>query len=339
MIQVFVCLSAPKLIRGAQQIDGIVCAAAAAASCRSSRNLSKSFEKDFSFKFLKTSKYTMRVLIFLFALTLLALSLASPAELEHHSGEYSVCRGNTLYSVTFNVTGVPNDNFIPLDSGTGVVDIECDYDQTSLNLKFDSNENVLKFVARIVDGGSFKIFVTSAFNYSSCGGPSLHMVRRVVSATPDSSNRVNVMLKAVVAQYDELIQEGVISLTPSGPCDSAVKQHFCVGLNVNDACDDAKSPIAIYSNQYISIACADCFTAFVADAFLIMKLSNWKVRSLRLALFLFTLLAWHSCPNIIAIVCSSLHSATASQVSRAFRLYHCRQDSRTCPYCPQPCST
>ena len=50
-----------------------------------------------------------------------------------------------------------------------------------------------------------------------------------------------------------------------------------MGLNVNDACADAKQPITIYANKFISMMCADCFTAFVADAFLVVKLSNWKV--------------------------------------------------------------
>ena len=213
-----------------------------------------------------------------FFVALLSIAAASLAGLETHSGIYSICRANTLYRVEFNVTGVPNDNYIALDDPSiGVVDVDCDYDSTSLNLKFDSNENVVKFVARVVAGGSFKIFVTSKFNFSSCKSLDLTLVRRVVSAEPDISNRVNVQLNAIVAHYDELIQDGTISLTPSGPCTPAIDQRFCVGLNVNDACEDAKAPIAIYSNPFISVTCVDCFTAFVADAFLVIKLSKWKV--------------------------------------------------------------
>ncbi len=208
----------------------------------------------------------------------LAIVAATPAALESHSGAYSICRANTLYNVQFNVTAIPNDNYIALDDPSfGVVDVDCDYDQTSLNVKFDSNAHVLEFVARIVDGGSFKIFVTSKFNFSSCKSLDLTLIRRVVSAEPDASNRISVQMKAIVAHYDELIQDGTISLTPSGPCAPAVDQRFCVGLNVNDACADAKAPIAIYSNPFITMTCADCFTAFVADAFLVIKLSNWKV--------------------------------------------------------------
>jgi hypothetical protein len=132
------------------------------------------------------------------------------------------------YDVQFNVTGVPNDNYIPLDASTGIIDIDCDYDQTSLNLKFDSNDHVLSFMARIVAGGSFKIFVTSSFNFSSCKDIDLKLVRRVVSATPDASNRVNVLLKAIVAHYDELIQDGTISLTPSGAPAPLQPNRFCV---------------------------------------------------------------------------------------------------------------
>jgi hypothetical protein len=182
------------------------------------------------------------------------VAAASTAQLETHSGAYSICRANTLYKVEFNVTGVPNDNYIALDDPSmGVVDVDCDYHQTALNLKFDSNDHVLKFVARIVAGGSFKIFVTSKFNFSSCKSLDLTLVRRVVSAEPDASNRVNVQRKAIIANYDELIHDGTISLAPSGPCAPAVDQRFCVGLNVDDACADAKAPIAIYSNPFISI--------------------------------------------------------------------------------------
>lgn len=224
-----------------------------------------------------TMAHTAAHLVLLSALAIVAA--ASTAQLETHSGAYSICRANTLYKVEFNVTGVPNDNYIALDDPSiGVVDVDCDYDQTALNLKFDSNDHVLKFVARIVAGGSFKIFVTSKFNFSSCKSLDLTLVRRVVSAEPDASNRVNVQLKAIIANYDELIQDGTISLAPSGPCAPAVDQRFCVGLNVDDACADAKAPIAIHRNPFISITCSDCFTAFVADAFLVIKLSNWKVR-------------------------------------------------------------
>ena len=211
-------------------------------------------------------------------LALFVAASASSTELEHHAGHYSICQANTKYNVEFNVTGVPNDNYIPLDSSTGIIDIDCDYDQTSLNLKFDSNDHVLSFMARIVAGGSFKVFVTSSFNFSSCKDLDFKLVRRVVSATPDASNRVSVLLKAIVAHYDELIQDGTISLTPAGPCSPPpLDQKFCVGLNVHDACADAKQPITIYANKFISIMCSDCFTAFVADAFLVVKLSNWKV--------------------------------------------------------------
>jgi hypothetical protein len=210
----------------------------------------------------------------------------------------------------------------------GVVDVDCDYDQTSLNIKFDSNAHVLDFVARIVAGGSFKIFVTSKFNFSSCKSLDLTLVRRVVSAEPDQSNRVNVQLKAIVAHYDELIQDGTISLTPSGPCAPAVDQRFCVGLNVNDECADAKAPIAIYSNPFISLTCADCFTAFVADAFLVVKLSNWKVRPARPPeLIIIRFLYMHS----LRLPVSSFHVEIASL---SFRLYRCRLASRTCLCCP-----
>ncbi len=84
-------------------------------------------------------------------------------------------------------------------------------------LRLPSN-SVRKVVARIVAGGSINIFATSEFNFSSCESLDLTLVRRVASAEPDAFNRVNVQRKGIIANYDELIQDGTISLAPYGPC-------------------------------------------------------------------------------------------------------------------------
>ncbi len=48
-------------------------------------------------------------------------------------------------------------------------------------------------------------------------------------------------LHAVTAKYDELIEEGTISMASFGSCNG--DQHFCVGLNVNADCTVAAKPI------------------------------------------------------------------------------------------------
>lgn len=77
--------------------------------------------------------------------------------------------------------------------------------------------------------------ITSVF--SSCVEGEQN-IRRGISAVKTGSS---VELHAVTAKYDELIEEGTISMASFGSCNG--DQHFCVGLNVNADCTVAAKPI------------------------------------------------------------------------------------------------
>ena len=121
--------------------------------------------------------------------------------------------------------------------------VECDIDNSSINLKFATQLDSAAFAAALLKE-PLKTFVTSRFKYPGCPTTDLSLVRRVTTVWPDEADNVNLLLGIADAKYDELIKDGTISIMPKGPCavppnSSAavgIDQKICIGLNVKDDC-------------------------------------------------------------------------------------------------------
>jgi hypothetical protein len=156
---------------------------------------------------------------------------------------FQVCSGTRAFDVSYDYTGVPNDNIISLDTALGLSQVECDIDNSSINLKFNTQYDSAAFAATLLKD-LFKTFVTSRFQYPGCPTTDLSLVRRVITVWPDEENNVNLLLGIADAKYDELIKDGTISIMPKGPCTLphnsstvvGIDQKICIGLNVKDDC-------------------------------------------------------------------------------------------------------
>ncbi len=154
-----------------------------------------------------------------------------------------MCSGTTVFDVSYDYTGVPNDNILSLDSAKGLSVVECDIDNSSINLKFLTQLDSAAFAAALLKE-PFKTFVTSRFKYPGCPTTDLSLVRRVMTVWPDEEDNVNLLVGIADAKYDELIKDGTISIMPKGPCTApfnsseavGVDQKICIGVNVKDDC-------------------------------------------------------------------------------------------------------
>lgn len=201
----------------------------------------------------------------LIALSLLALVAASQLT----TGTSSVCQNGQRYLVSHQLHMTPNITTVNLDGFPGLESVTCDFDQTSLLLAFPDESHASAFVDAV--SGQQQAFVTSVF--SSCVEGEQN-IRRVISAVQSGSS---VELHAVIAKYDELIEEGTISMASAGPCNA--DQHFCVGVNVNADCTVAAKPIPLYSNKFVDLQCSNCYTAFMGDVFLTLDIKHFKLQS------------------------------------------------------------
>jgi len=225
------------------------------------------------------------VLVFILISAVAGKKQRFPEEsLQQYRDSYTVCSGTSAFDVSYDYTGVPNDSILSLDAAKGLAVVECDIDNSSLNLKFATQLDSAAFAAALLKA-PFKTFVTSRFKYPGCPTTDLSLVRRVMTVWPDEEDNVNLLVGIADAKYDELIKDGTISIMPKGPCtlphnSSAavgVDQKICIGLNVKDDCSDAAAPIPMYTNKIVSLTCQDCYFGFGADVFINITLQNWRL--------------------------------------------------------------
>jgi hypothetical protein len=202
----------------------------------------------------------------LIVVTLVGLAAAS----QMMTGTSSLCQNGQRYSITHQLRLASNVSTVDLDVFPGLESVTCDFDQTSLLLAFPDSSHASAFV-NTVTGQPMQTFVTSSF--STCVGAEQN-IRRVVTAIQTGSS---VELHAVTAKYDELIEQGTISIASAGSCNG--DQHFCVGLNVNADCTIAAKVIPLFSNKFVDLECSDCYTAFMGDVFLTLDIKHFKLQS------------------------------------------------------------
>jgi len=203
---------------------------------------------------------------FLIALSLVTLVAASGLT----TGTSSVCQNGKRYLITHQLRLISNITTVNLDGFPGLESVTCDFDQTQLLLAFPDESHASAFVNAVIRQEQ-QSFVTSVF--SSCVEGEQN-IRRVISAVQSGSS---VELHAVTAKYDELIEEGTISMSSSGSCNG--DQHFCVGFNVNADCTIAAKPIPLYSNKFVDLECSNCYAAFMGDVFLTLDIKHFKLQS------------------------------------------------------------
>ena len=215
------------------------------------------------------------------ALLLLVVALAhAKLRFESHKGEITSCNSGRQYNVRYSMVAVAAEHFSDLDAVVGLDNVVCGFDKSRLLLEFSDSQGLINFLDNVTLG---ETFLTSFSKYTTCNGsdPSASgiIIRRVIAVNLMNNTETQVELQAVPARYDEVIQDSDISLGTTGTCEDEIDQPICLGVNTND-CKTAAAPISIYTNQYLNLACSNCFVGFDADVFLTLKMRWFKLHEL-----------------------------------------------------------
>jgi hypothetical protein len=194
-------------------------------------------------------------------------------------GSEMVCINNRLYAHSWSAQLPPDSSISRIDQADGIRGVDCDVDQSTLRLTFDSEVNALKWTASVTFGEGF---ITSN-NKFLCNGTLI--IRRAVSHIGMSSGENgdhHVEMRAPRARYDEVWEDAVISLLPMNkPCSAvdsvAIDRHICLGVNADASCTAAAAPYVLYQNELITVTCQNCFMAFSSDIMFSLEIHGFKM--------------------------------------------------------------
>lgn len=218
------------------------------------------------------------------------------------AGSHAVCSPLGKHvRLTYDTVGAADNAFVQLDNIAGLLQLQCDVDHTALLLTFvDATAREL-FVAQlqyqdmfITGGGKYGCAVSASARGGASGSSSTNstdnfVLRRLLGAS--TLYDTSVELHAVIARYDEIYQQADISYDTEGECDpSATMTEYtkpvnadktiCLGVNSDSTCDHASAPISIFSNQYMTLSCSNCFLGFTSDVFFTMQIRWFKLVNL-----------------------------------------------------------
>jgi len=221
-----------------------------------------------------------------FSLCGLLVAQATAAQLRTTTGVQSYCRDSKRHTIVYNVTGPDDDSFVDLDQSGNLESLECDVDQTKINLKFHSELTAAKYYAELKFEKN-KYLVGGQKKKTKCPptkkNPNGYILRRPLDAIMKGQY---VIVHAVEAQYDEVFESADIAYsTHSDPeCVSATHpeadKEVCIGINTDNSCAQASGPVSIYTNQFLSVTCTDCFVGLQTDVFLEVSIRGFQVQKL-----------------------------------------------------------
>eukprot|EP00698_Gefionella_okellyi_P012941 TRINITY_DN3516_c0_g2_i1.p1 TRINITY_DN3516_c0_g2~~TRINITY_DN3516_c0_g2_i1.p1 ORF type:complete len:451 (+),score=82.54 TRINITY_DN3516_c0_g2_i1:66-1355(+) len=195
-------------------------------------------------------------------------------DFERRVGSHAVCFQDKQYLIEFDTLGAGNDSFIPLDNVTGLTAIQCNVDQTQSLMQFADKDSAYYFLDVLVEVTSF-IIESEQISCANSTSP----IRRVMG-WEFWEDTLQVLLLSVPARYDEIFQDADVNVSSIGPCPMTVDKQICLGMNAASDCQSAAQPIPIYSNNYVSMSCSDCFLGFEVDIFLTLSIRWFHLNQL-----------------------------------------------------------
>lgn len=163
---------------------------------------------------------------------------------------------------------------INLDERKSINRVICDISHIELIIEFSNQAEANNFY-RVINSQSTARFVTgSRWNCSDDNDNTKMLMRRVLKASLSGS-----VVTLVTAQgyYEESIKDGRVTLDRV-ELPPEHSKTFCLGVNSNDQCTEARGPLPLYSNKYITLSCSNCFVGAKATVFLDLDISYFKLR-------------------------------------------------------------
>ncbi len=206
------------------------------------------------FNFLK--KKLIILIIFL-----LSLFTSTYEETIERNDEISGELDGKLYKLRYNTLGITNEHFINIKEINGVTDVKCDIDHTRLLIVFNSSNYMLEMVNRL-DNPPPIFFIMDG---TKCDDVLLRRFLKLELIKEENS----IELFTTQARYDEIFENAYIDFDMN---DIPV----CLGVNT-DNCNNPKTTLPIYKNQYVDVNCINCFIGFSTNVFFEMGIKSFKL--------------------------------------------------------------
>lgn len=210
-----------------------------------------------------------------------ALACFCMAQAVSVSGQHQACLGGKVHTVDYQAEHVDANRFVDMD--VDLIDqlqsVTCDIDHTKLTLTFKSMLMAEDFYLRCVDWNNHFMMGGDHWNCSSMvnNGNSIpsNILRRVVGAQHLDS--WTIVVQTSPAKYDEIFDSAQIGYHMDARSSCESDREICIGYNT-DCSGAATSPLPLYSGQYITATCADCFAGLQADVFANISIQGFSLQ-------------------------------------------------------------
>lgn len=196
-----------------------------------------------------------------------------------------------VFNVKYNTVGVHDENIIDLSTVSGLTDLECNVDRTSLKLSFSSTTSMDNFIESFDNIDHFMYLTGGTKWFHACKGSigdSCLGVRRIVGGSKSDSGLLSneMVLHTVTTRYDEVFTDANIRLESSGASSqlgTEQDKQVCIGVNTASGgdCKGALAPLEIFSNKAVDVQCTDCFLGFFTDVFADIDIQGSKLNSIK----------------------------------------------------------
>ena len=195
-------------------------------------------------------------------------------QIDHHVGSYLVKdKMNSMYRVNYNVKMLGGNLIVNIDEVRGVRRVNCDITNIELVVDFNSVPDAYNFYRSITNGAD-RFITGGKYNCSEVQIDAMMLMRKVIDV---EINGISVLLRTTMASYEELIQDGDVTIDRVEK-DEEHSKTICFGVNTNDECTAAKRPLPIFKNKYFDVTCSNCFVGAKATVFFDLKISWFKLR-------------------------------------------------------------
>eukprot|EP00039_Didymoeca_costata_P028313 m.20635 g.20635 ORF g.20635 m.20635 type:complete len:437 (+) comp6908_c0_seq1:43-1353(+) len=212
-----------------------------------------------------------------------ACARPTPTNMTRRVGSTKECVGGRVHNLKYDVTGPDEEVILDLDDIDHLENVECDIDHTRLKMRFSSDIYSAEYFVRFHDLNDHFLVGGAKWNCSVVDATRNGLIIRRVVGADIAGPYIN--LEAAEAQYDEIYEQANIAFSTGESCDAdtfkKIDQSVCIGWNSQCKSTGATASIPLFSNNYINLACTNCFLDFHVDVFVEVIIQDFQVVKLQ----------------------------------------------------------
>eukprot|EP01087_Luapelamoeba_hula_P017460 TRINITY_DN5507_c0_g1_i1.p1 TRINITY_DN5507_c0_g1~~TRINITY_DN5507_c0_g1_i1.p1 ORF type:complete len:983 (-),score=152.47 TRINITY_DN5507_c0_g1_i1:111-3026(-) len=206
-------------------------------------------------------------------------------------GKNTGCFNNRGYTMSYNVTMAESYNLIDLPSFPGFRKLDCNAGGNNFRIEWHHDDNRKEFFRQV---NGYTTFLTGNKALSDrCNGlfDTTVFLFRVTSLKDTTIPFIKYQAEVGVSssRYDEVFQQADISMQPDDNvfCGAPTvtnmhadaSEHVCLGVNTNSACNAAQQSLLMYTGQYLTVQCSNCYFALQTDIFFELHIKDYWVQA------------------------------------------------------------